>query len=108
MWGEDPQYASAGSPGLDVGTTIPPLPLYSAGKGALFVSDLDGDGVAGPGDILEYTVVVQNTSFVPIIGVTVSDTVPLSTTYVAGSTKVISVTTSPQVTTTIADSGETE
>ncbi len=105
VWGEDPQYASAGTPGLDVGTTIPPLPLYSAGKGALFVSDLDGDGVAGPGDILEYTVVVQNTSFVPIIGVTVSDTVPLSTTYVAGSTKVISVTTSPQVTTTIADSG---
>ncbi|MFN8439186.1 MAG: hypothetical protein U0175_00310 [Caldilineaceae bacterium] len=100
-WGQDPNVASQGSPGLDLGTTMPPFPLLSGGKGTLQITDLDGDNVAGPNEILEYTIVAQNVSLVAINNVIISDTVPLSTTYVAGSTAIITPT--GPTTTTVAD-----
>lgn len=100
-WGQDPSVASQGSPGLDLGTTMPPFPLLSGGKGTLQITDLDGDNVAGPNEILEYTIVAQNVSLVAISNVIISDTVPLSTTYVANSTAIITPT--GPTTTTVAD-----
>ena len=34
-WGQDPQTATAGAPGLDVGTSVPPMPEFTAGKDGL-------------------------------------------------------------------------
>ena len=31
-WGQDPLTATAGAPGLDVGTSVPPMPEFTAGK----------------------------------------------------------------------------
>src|SRR5207344_121593 len=59
-WGQDPTQASAGAPGLDVGTGIPPLPLFSAGKNGTLSVDNDGDGFISPGDVLLYTIVINN------------------------------------------------
>ena len=58
-----------------------------------------------PGDTVTYTVHAVNAGNEVAHDVLITDAIPANTTYVAGSTKVISVTTSPQVTTTIADSG---
>ncbi len=85
-WGQDPVTASSGTPAIDVGTTIPPLPSFGAGKGVEVANDVDGDGQASPGDILLYTVVIQNISGVPIPDLVVIDTVPLYTEYVPTST----------------------
>lgn len=85
-WGQEPGIASAGEPGLDLGTTAPPASTFAAGKGATVIGDRDGDGRADPGDTLRYDIVVRNASRVPIGSVVVSDTVPLHTTYVAAST----------------------
>lgn len=85
-WGQAPGIASAGQPGLDLGTTVPPASTFFAGKGAALVIDPDGDGLFSPGDTLEYEVVVGNASRVPIASVTVSDTLPAHTAYVLNST----------------------
>ncbi|MFO7634953.1 MAG: hypothetical protein R6W76_20570 [Caldilinea sp.] len=85
-WGQEPGIASAGEPGLDLGTTAPPASTFAAGKGATVIDDRNGDGRANPGDTLRYDIVVRNASRVPIGNVIVSDTVPLHTTYIASST----------------------
>jgi uncharacterized repeat protein (TIGR01451 family) len=85
-WGQDPLAASAGEPALDMGTGIPPLPAFAAGKGATVVVDADGDGLPSPGDTLEYTIVAQNISRVPVPDLVVEDEVPLHATYVDSST----------------------
>lgn len=85
-WGQAPGVASADEPGLDLGTTAPPASSFTAGKGAEVVVDADGDGLASPGDTLLYSVVIRNSSHVPIENVTISDTVPIYTSYVADST----------------------
>ena len=83
-WGEDPGPASDAQPGFDVGTTIPPLASLSAAK---LVQDLDGDAFVTPGDTLQYTITVKNTSrFSSFDSVKISDTLPAGTTYVAEST----------------------
>ena len=87
-WGQDPDIASAGAPALDLGTTAPPAATFEAGKSADIVVDVDGDGKADGGDTLRYTVVIRNASRVPIGGVSISDTVPLNTSYVLSSTTV--------------------
>ncbi len=85
-WGQDPNVATPGEPALDLGTTAPPAATFEAGKGATVVVDNDGDGKADGGDTLRYLVVIRNASRVPIPGLTISDTVPLYTAYVTGST----------------------
>ena len=65
-WGQDPTTASAGAPGLDVGTGIPPLPLFSAGKNGTLYIDNDGDGFVSPGDVLLYTIAINNISRAPV------------------------------------------
>ena len=87
-WGQDPDIASPGAPALDLGTTAPPAATFEAGKSAEVVVDVDGDGKADGGDTLRYSVIIRNASRVPIPGVTISDTVPLYTSYVLSSTTV--------------------
>ncbi len=85
-WGQAPGFASAGEPGLDLGTTAPPATTFVSGKSAEVVGDEDGDGKADPGDTIRYEVVVRNASRVPLPDVLISDTVPVHTTYVLNST----------------------
>jgi uncharacterized repeat protein (TIGR01451 family) len=85
-WGQEPGIASAGEPGLDLGTTVPPASTFTAGKGATIIGDRNGDGRANPGDTLHYDIVIRNASRTPIGNVIVSDAVPLHTTYIASST----------------------
>ena len=63
-------------------TPITAAPILSAQK---IVTDLDG-GATRPGDVLRYTIIVQNTGNTAAKGATFTDTIPAHTTYVAGST----------------------
>jgi uncharacterized repeat protein (TIGR01451 family) len=85
-WGQDPRTASAGVPGLDVGTGIPPLPLADSSKGIQLIVDADSDGEIGPGDTVRYTVNVINQSRVPVPNIYVFDSLPIFTTYVPSTT----------------------
>jgi uncharacterized repeat protein (TIGR01451 family) len=85
-WGQDPATATGGAPGLDVGTGIPPLPEYAAGKEGEVVVDADGNSLPSPGDTLRYTIKIINTSRLPVPDVWLTDTLPLDTTYVTDST----------------------
>ncbi len=101
-WGQDPWTATAGAPGLDVGTSVPPMPEFQAAKDGVLYDDpstvgvidgdLDGDGYISPGDVIEYPIIVYNTSRVPVPDVIVWDTPPADTTYVPGSTTLDGVT----------------
>ncbi len=86
-WGQDPSTASAGAPGLDVGTGVPPVPLFEAGKDAILVTDADGDGFISPGDTIQYDVRISNVSRAPVSNLNLVDTLPPEVTYVAGTTQ---------------------
>ncbi|MBN1667553.1 MAG: carboxypeptidase regulatory-like domain-containing protein, partial [Anaerolineales bacterium] len=87
-WGQDPATASTGYPGLDVGTTVPPLPDFTAIKGAELIIDLNGNTRFDVRDTFAYIIEVQNSGALPIAGNTieVTDIIPQYTTYVPGST----------------------
>ena len=96
-WGQDPETASASAPGLDVGTSVPPMPEFTAGKDGLLYDDpsvpgmegdLDGDGYISAGDIIEWPINVLNVSRLPVPDIIVEDVIPTDTTYVANSTYV--------------------
>ncbi len=59
--------------------------LYAEKRVALFV-DQGSPGIVDPGDVLRYTITVQNSAAVPATGVVLRDSVPANTTYVANST----------------------
>jgi uncharacterized repeat protein (TIGR01451 family) len=65
-------------------------------KSAALVEDKDGSGnlVATPGDVLEYTIVTTNPSTSTVNGVTLTDPIPTTLTYLPGSLK---ITTGPNV-----------
>jgi len=86
-WGEDPKTAAAGTPYLDVGYTIPPLPEVVISKQADLAIDLNSNGQADPGDTLQYTLTVRNNGAVTAFNVAITDPIPVHTTYVAGSTR---------------------
>ncbi|WP_287463411.1 hypothetical protein, partial [Accumulibacter sp.] len=85
-WGQDPLTASAAAPGLDVGTGLVPLPLFSAGKNGTLSIDNDANGVVSAGDELLYTINISNTSRAPVPNILLKDNLPVDTTYVANST----------------------
>lgn len=85
-WGQDPSSASAGAPGLDVGTGIPPLPVISTGKSGQLLADNDGNGFLGPGDSVLYTITVNNVGRAPVSDVVVADNLPSDVTYIPGTT----------------------
>ncbi len=85
-WGEDSSTAPAGSPGLDMGTTIIPFPQPIFNKTAKLVNDLNSDGLIGTGDTVQYTLTLLNDGVVDLPNAVIEDAVPAGTTYVAGST----------------------
>ncbi len=86
-WGQDPRRASAGTPGLDVGTSIPPLRLIEGSKTLTLKTDVNSDGELSPGDVATYLITVKNTGSVEVDNVYVYDTVPLNTVYFTGTTE---------------------
>ena len=87
-WGQDGGTASAGIPAFDVGTGLPPLPEFAAGKNGTVLVDADGDGLASPGDTLLYTINILNISRVPVPDVNLIDIIPTDTAYVPGTTQI--------------------
>lgn len=101
-WGQDPVTATASAPGLDVGTGVPPLATFSAGKNGTLHTDSNGDGFISPGDTLLYTIVINNISRSPVPNVVLQDTLPADVTYVPNTT---TFTNASNVTTPIPDDG---
>jgi len=62
------------------------VPVLFASKSVALVSDAGTPNVVDPGDVLRYTISVQNSGGVPATGVTLTDAVPANTGYEAGST----------------------
>ena len=104
-WGQDPATASAGAPGLDVGTTVPPLPNFTSIKGAELVIDLNSDTLFDVGETFEYKIEISNVGALPIPAntITVADIIPQYTLYVPNSTNITYNGTGVDVTTPIAD-----
>jgi len=87
-WGQDPATASAGAPGLDVGTSVPPLRLIEGAKSLELKTDSDGDGVLSPGDVATYIIAVRNASGGSVSNVYVYDAaVPDKTDYNTNTTQ---------------------
>ncbi len=101
-WGQDVLQASAGAPGLDSGTGIPPLPQFLGTKKSVLFIDQDDDGYVSPGDTLEYTIIITNISRVPVSDLNLEDVLPDALEYISGSTTFRN---SASVITTIPDNG---
>lgn len=63
-----------------------PVPHFTAEKSVILSDDVDGDGLADPGDSVQYEITITQIGDAPVPDVTVSDIVPAFTSYVAGST----------------------
>lgn len=85
-WGQDVMRSSVGEPGFDAGTGIPPQPLFTARKTVKLLNDNDDDGHISPGDDLEYEIVIENISRVPLSEMTLEDLLPEAVEYFADST----------------------
>ncbi|MCG8456192.1 MAG: carboxypeptidase regulatory-like domain-containing protein, partial [Holophagales bacterium] len=72
-WGQDPDTASGGAPGLDLGTVVLPLEILRASKESLLFNDVDGDGGIDPGDQLLYSIRIENISDAVVTNITVQD-----------------------------------
>lgn len=91
-WGQDPSRADPGNPFLDMGTLIPPLPIWSTQVMVTLLADRDGNGRVSPGDDIRYSIATHNEGVVPLLNVRVSDIVPAGTNYIAGSARLNGVT----------------
>src|SRR5688572_5425022 len=60
----------------------------TATKVDTLINDVDGDGVADPGDTIGYTVTITNGSGIDMTNVVYTDTIDANTTLVAGSVEV--------------------
>jgi uncharacterized repeat protein (TIGR01451 family) len=81
---DDPDTPIADDPTRDI---VGNLPLLYAEKRAALTVDLGSPGVVDPGDVLRYTITVQNSATLAATGVVLTDAVPANTTYVADSTR---------------------
>ncbi|MGD8745911.1 MAG: SdrD B-like domain-containing protein, partial [Gammaproteobacteria bacterium] len=80
---DDPDTPTADDPTRDV---VGNLPLLYAEKSVELSDDQGSPGIVDPGDVLRYTITVQNSAAIPATGVVLNDDVPANTTYVADST----------------------
>ncbi|MGB5131586.1 MAG: SdrD B-like domain-containing protein, partial [Steroidobacteraceae bacterium] len=80
---DDPDTPIADDPTRDI---VGNLPLLYAEKSVVLFGDLGSPGIVDPGDVLRYTITVQNSAAIPATGVVLQDAVPANTTYVADST----------------------
>ncbi len=84
-WGQRAGYA-AGTPALDMGTTILPFPSINMAKTSVVSNDVDLDGEADPGDTITYSITMENNGIIDVGAVLVFDETPSYTSYVADST----------------------
>ena len=61
------------------------LPLLFAAKDVAIQVDAGTPGVVDPGDVVRYTITLRNSGAIPATNVSLSDSVPANTTYVADS-----------------------
>jgi uncharacterized repeat protein (TIGR01451 family) len=80
---DDPGTPTINDPTRDV---VGNLPLLYAEKRATLIQDLGTPGIVDPGDVLRYTITVQNSAAIAATGIFLRDSVPANTTYVANST----------------------
>ncbi len=89
VWGQDSDPSvPAGTPAIDVGTAIVPLPALTLQKSLELVNDADGTGTPTWGDTVRFEIFVANNSRTVLNPVTITDNPPPSTTYVPNSTTV--------------------
>jgi uncharacterized repeat protein (TIGR01451 family) len=80
---DDPETPIADDPTRDV---VGNLPLLYAEKRVVLEGDQGTPGIVDPGDVLRYTITVQNSAATPATGLVLTDSVPANTTYVANTT----------------------
>ena len=80
---DDPATPVVDDPTRDV---VGNLPLLYAEKRVVLFGDQGSPGTVDPGDVLRYTITVQNSAATPATGLVLRDAVPANTTYVANST----------------------
>ena len=80
---DDPDTPVANDPTRDI---VGNVPLLYADKSVVLIRDLGTPGIVDPGDVLRYTIMVQNSAAIPATEVVLSDSVPANTTYVDDST----------------------
>ncbi len=80
---DDPDTAVADDPTRDV---VGAVPLLFAPKSVAIAIDGGSQGIVDPLDTLRYTITVYNTGAVTATGLTVTDSVPANTTYLADTT----------------------
>ena len=80
---DDPRTPAPNDPTCDIVGNHPVL--YAQKRVALLV-DLGSPGIVDPGDVLRYTITVQNSGVTPATGVVLRDPAPANTSYVANST----------------------
>lgn len=79
---DDPETDDDDDPTID---PIDPEPAIEATKDSALLNDVDGDGLADPGDSIRYTVVISNTGMADATGVTFDDTPDPNTALIVGS-----------------------
>jgi uncharacterized repeat protein (TIGR01451 family) len=79
---DDPRTSLPDDPTRDV---VGPVPLLFAAKDVALLTDGGSPGIVDPGDVLLYTITLQNSGNTPATGVVLTDDVPANTSYVADS-----------------------
>jgi len=81
---DDPATTAVNDPTRDI---VGNVPLVDAQKTVSIGFDANSNGAVDPGDVLRYTITVNNFSAIPANGVVLTDDVPANTRYVADSVK---------------------
>ncbi|MBI3882634.1 MAG: tandem-95 repeat protein, partial [Verrucomicrobia bacterium] len=84
-WGEDPAVAAAGNPYLDMGITVLPFPVPVIKKSSVILIDSNTPGLS-IGDVLEYTVSINNRGLLPLGNIPVVDSPPPQLLYLTNTT----------------------
>jgi uncharacterized repeat protein (TIGR01451 family) len=84
-WGEDADTAQPGNPYIDAGTTVLPFPVPLLKKSAIIITDVPPVGLS-IGDIIQYTVEIDNKGLLPLGNTVVIDSPSGNLTYVPNST----------------------
>jgi len=87
-WGQDPAVAGPAEPFLDIGTTIPNLPVPILTKMVALVTDngTTGLSIQANQDVVEYTITLQNKGLFALFAIQLADILPAGLTYVVNST----------------------
>ncbi len=92
-WGQDLCAAGTGTPYLDLGYTLYPLPVPTLSKRDDLAVDADLTGDVSPGDTITYTISLNNNGLGSMNDVVLTDTLPFTyTDFVVGS---LAITTPP-------------